>query len=176
MEKQNQTTYYAQTMPGVEEIAWLEIRERLNTAAFHEYLFAKDQNGIVLFSYDGSLDKPLQLRTAEDIFLEAISKKRVSRGREDLKQISDLVHKSDTFGRAANTLLRYRKYSHPPTFRVVSRKYGKHQYRRKDFEIAVLRGVQARYPRWTPVADNAQVGLHGCKRVVGDFGMGGRQA
>ncbi|NCF64641.1 MAG: methyltransferase domain-containing protein [Chloroflexi bacterium] len=171
MGKQNRTTYYAQTMPGVEEIAWLEIRERLNTAVFQEYLFAKEQNGIVLFSYKESLDKLLQLRTTEDIFLEAISKKRMSRGREDLKQFYDLAHKSDTFGRAANILLRFRKYSQPPTFRVVSRKYGKHQYRRKDFELALLRGFQARYPRWTPVADNAQVeiwaNLLGSRLLIG---------
>ncbi len=171
MEKQNLTTYYAQTMPGVEEIAWLEIRERLNTPVFQEYLFAKEQNGIVLFSYDGSLDKLLQLRTTEDVFLEALSQKSVSRGRQDLNHISTLVQKSDAFGRAANTILRYRKFSHPPTFRVVSRKYGKHQYRRKDFEIAVLRGIQARYPRWTPVADDAQVeiwaNLLGSRLLIG---------
>jgi 23S rRNA G2445 N2-methylase RlmL len=40
---------------------------------------------------------------------------------------------------------------------VVSRKYGQHQYRRKDFQTAVLRGIQARYPRWTPVHDKAQI-------------------
>jgi hypothetical protein len=44
MEKQNRFTFYAQTMPGVEEIAWLEIRDRLNNVSFREYLFAKEQN------------------------------------------------------------------------------------------------------------------------------------
>ena len=42
-------TYYAQTMPGVEEIAWIEIRDRLKGAHFQRYLFAKEQNGIVVF-------------------------------------------------------------------------------------------------------------------------------
>ena len=32
-------TYYAQTMPGVEEIAWLEIRDRLKNPHFLRYLF-----------------------------------------------------------------------------------------------------------------------------------------
>lgn len=171
MEKQNRFTFYAQTMPGVEEIAWLEIRDRLNNVSFREYLFAKEQNGIVLFDYDGPLEKLLQLRTTEDVFLEAVSKQKVSRGREDLNQISTLVYKSESFGRAANTLLRHRKFSHPPTYRVISRKYGKHQYRRKDFETAVLRGIQARYPRWTPVADKAQVevwaNLLGSRLLIG---------
>jgi len=171
MNHQNRPNFYAQTMPGVEEIAWLEIRQRLGTVSFHEYLFAKEQNGIVLFAYDGPPDRLIQLRTTEDVFLEALSNKKVTRGRQDLKQIFTMVHKSESFGRAANTLLRLRKYSHPPTFRVISRKYGKHQYRRKDFEAAVLRGVQTRYPRWTPVADKAQVevwaNLLGSRLLIG---------
>ena len=171
MGKQNQLTFYAQTMPGVEEIAWLEIRDRLSNVSFREYLFAKEQNGIVLFDYDGPPEMLLQLRSTEDVFLEAVSKQKVSRGREDLKRVTNLVQKSESFGRAANNLLRHRKLSHPPTYRVVSRKYGQHQYRRKDFEIAVLRGIQARYPRWTPVADQAQVevwaNLLGSRLLIG---------
>lgn len=148
---------YAQTMPGIEEISWLEIRDRLPSVSFRETLFAKDQNGIVIFDYGGPLEKLLSLRTSEDVFLQAINMKRMSRGRQDLKQFSTLVHKSESFGQAANALLRFRKFSHPPTYRVISRKYGKHQYRRVDLETAVLRGIQARYPRWRAVDDNAQV-------------------
>lgn len=148
---------YGQTMPGVEEIAWLEIRGQLSSVSFRETLFAKDQNGIVIFDYDGPLEKLLSLRTTEDVFIQAINMNRMSRGRQDLNQFTSLVQKSESFGRAANTMLRFRKFSHPPTYRVISRKYGKHQYRRKDLELAVLKGVQARYPRWTPVADKAQV-------------------
>lgn len=171
MEDKNQATYYAQTMPGAEEIAWLEIRNRLKSASFREYVFAKEQNGIVLFDYAGSPDELLHLRSTEDVFLEAISKQKITRGRQDLNQISTLIHKSESFGRAANNLLRYRKFSQPPTYRVISRKYGQHQYRRKDFEIAVLRGIEARYPRWTPVADNAQIevwaNLLGSRLLIG---------
>lgn len=148
---------YGQTMPGVEEIAWLEIRDQLPSVSFRETLFAKDQNGIVIFDYDGPLEKLLSLRTTEDVFIQAINMNRISRGRQDLNQFTSLVQKSESFGRAANAMLRFRKFSHPPTYRVISRKYGKHQYRRKDLEAAVLQGVQARYPRWTPIADNAQV-------------------
>jgi tRNA (guanine6-N2)-methyltransferase len=157
MNNKTELTCYGQTMPGVEEISWLEIRDRLPHVVFRETLFAKDQNGIVIFDYSGPLEKLLDLRTTEDVFLQAINEKRVSRGRQDLKEFTILVHKSEPFGQAANTLLRYRKFSRPPTYRVISRKYGKHQYRRKDLETAVLMGIQARYPRWTPVADNAQV-------------------
>ncbi len=171
MTKQDRFIYYAQTLPGVEDIAWLEIRKELDAVSFRENLFAKEQNGIVLFDYEGAPEKLLQLRTTEDVFLQALSKKKVTRGREDLKQITNLVQQSEQFGRAANRLQRLRKFSHPPTFRVISRKYGQHQYRRKDFETAVLRGVQGRYPRWTPVADKAQVeiwaNLLGSRLLIG---------
>ncbi len=148
---------YCQTMPGIEEIAWLEIRDKLKPVSFREKLFARDQNGILVFNYGGSLQDLLNLRTTEDVFLQAINKKKVTRGRQDLKQITTLVHKSESFGRAANALTRFRKFSGPPSYRVISRKYGKHQYRRKDLETAVLYGIQSRYPRWRPVTDNAQV-------------------
>ena len=144
-------------MPGVEEIAWLEIRDKLPKVRFGEYLFAKDQNGIVVFHYDGDPQDVLQLRTTEDVFMQVLSVNKMSRGRRDLKQITEMVQQGEAFGKAMNDFLRFRKYSKPPTFRVISRKYGKHDYRRKDFERTVLRGLERRYPRWTPVADGGQV-------------------
>lgn len=150
---------YAQTMPGVEEIAWLEIRSRMPSARFGEYLFAKEQNGIVVFDYDGDLGQLLQLRTAEDVFLQALYVAKVSRGRRDLSLVTELVQKSEEFGRNVNAFLRYRQFSRPPTYRVVSRKYGQHEYRRIDLENAALKGLGQRYPRWTRVEDDADIEL-----------------
>ncbi|MCB8945362.1 MAG: RNA methyltransferase [Ardenticatenaceae bacterium] len=152
-----QHTFYAQTMPGVEEIAWLEIRDKLPQAQFGEYLFAKDQNGIVVFQYDGDPKDVRQLRTTEDVFMQVLSVDKLSRGRRDLTHITEWVQQGEDLGRAVNDFLRFRKFSKPPTFRVISRKYGKHEYRRKDFERAVWKAMQKRYPRWTPVADGGEV-------------------
>lgn len=157
MKQQSSLTYYAQTMPGFEEIAWLEIRERYPDASFGEYLYAKEQNGIVVFDYAGDVDGLLQLRTTEDVFLLALNKTRMSRGKGDLSQIANLVSKGESFGRAVNSLMRWRQFSGPPTYRVISRKYGQHQYRRKDLESAVFHGLRSRYPRWKPVKDGGQV-------------------
>ena len=166
-----QHTFYAQTMPGVEEIAWLEIREKLSRARFGQYLFAKDQNGIVVFHYDGDPKDVLQLRTTEDVFMQVLSVDKMSRGRRDLTQVVELVQQGEAFGKAMNDFLRLRKYNKPPTFRVISRKYGKHDYRRKDFERVVLQGLERRYPRWTPVADGGQIevwaNLLGSQLLVG---------
>jgi tRNA (guanine6-N2)-methyltransferase len=144
-------------MPGVEEIAWLEIRSRLKDPNFGEYLFAKEQNGIVTFDYNGSPSDLLQLRTTEDVFLQAMWQSKVTRSWRDLRKISDNVRNSSRFGRAVEEILRSKKPKGQLTYRVISRKYGKHQYRRKDVAKAVHHGIKARYPRWRPVADNAKL-------------------
>ena len=150
-------TYYAQTMPGVEEIAWLEIRKRLKDAHFQRYLFAKEQNGIVVFDYPGPTADLLKLRTTEDVFMQIAWHDDLTRLKRDLRGIHDLIASSDSFGRAVNDYLRIRRFSAPPSYRVISRQYGKFEYSRKDLTATVWRSLKQRYPRWTPVADDAQV-------------------
>ncbi|MCA9875944.1 MAG: RNA methyltransferase [Anaerolineales bacterium] len=152
-------SYYAQTPPGAEEIAWLEIRWRLPGAKFGEYLFAKEQNGVVTFDYAGDMADVQQLETAEEVYLQALSIPKLSRGKRDLERIRDLVTKAESLGRAGNQLMRFRQFSRPPAYRVVSRKFGRHEYSLKALQKAVLQGMQSRYPRWTPVTDGAQVEL-----------------
>jgi tRNA (guanine6-N2)-methyltransferase len=151
--------YYAQTVPGAEEIAWLEIRWRLPGVKFGEYLFAKEQNGIVTFTYQGDIADLQKLETAEEIFIEAVSEPKLSRGRRDLNIIRDLITKSESLGRAANQIMRFRKFSRPPSYRVISRKFGRHEYPLKEVQKAAIQGMQARYPKWQPVAEGAQVEL-----------------
>ncbi|MBK8987978.1 MAG: hypothetical protein IPM39_18230 [Chloroflexi bacterium] len=156
----NQTvSYYAQTVPGAEEIAWLEIRWRLPGAKFGEYLFAKEQNGIVIFDYAGDMADVQQLEAVEDVFLLGLAVPKLSRGKRDLTQIREMVTKAESLGRAGNQLMRFRQFSRPPAYRVVSRKFGQHEYPLKELQKAVLQGMQTRYPRWTPVTEGAQVEL-----------------
>ncbi len=150
-------TYYAQTMPGVEEIAWLEIRHKLKDAHFRRYLFAKEQNGIVVFDYPGPAAELLRLRTTEDVFVQIAQHDDLTRLRRDLRGIHELIASSDDVGRAVNDYLRIRRFSALPTYRVISRQYGKFEYSRKDLTATVWRSLKQRYPRWTPVADDAQV-------------------
>ncbi len=150
-------TYYAQTMPGVEEIAWLEIRDRLKNPHFLRYLFAKEQNGIVVFDYPGPAQELLRLRTTEDVFFQIAQHDDLTRLRRDLRGIHDLIATSEGVGRAVNDYLRIRRFSAPPTFRVITRQYGKFEYTRKNLTETIWRALKARYPRWTPVADDAQV-------------------
>ncbi|NLE45482.1 MAG: RNA methyltransferase, partial [Chloroflexi bacterium] len=77
--------FYAQTMPGVEQIAWLEIRERLAGSRCVEFLYTKDQNGIVLFEYGGPVENLLSLRTTEDVFAVVASAEKLSHDWRDLR-------------------------------------------------------------------------------------------
>ena len=146
-------------MPGIEEITWLEIRDKLPYVKFGEYLFAKEQNGIVTFSYTGEVADLHKLASSESEFLQALSLPKLSRSRRDLAAIRDAVAKGEELGRATNQLMRYRQLSRPPSYRVISRTFGAHDYRVAEVERAVLQGMQARYPRWTPVLDGPQVEL-----------------
>jgi 23S rRNA G2445 N2-methylase RlmL len=147
--------YYAHTMPGCEEIAWLEIRKRFSTAKFVEYLFVKDQNGIVRWSDSVGTSELLTLRTTEDLFVQATPTAKLSRDWRDLRQIEQLFRESEMLRDAVNLCSGQRK---PLTYRVISRKSGNHQYRRKDFEEACIKGLESRRQRnWKLVDDNADV-------------------
>lgn len=149
--------YYVQTMPGIEEIAWLEIRQRFPAARFKEYQFAKDQNGIVIFEYDGDATDLLSLRCTEDIFIAAIVNPKVTRLRLDLTELTNSIPKSGDLGHAVNMFNRINRFTEPPTARIISRKYGEHPYRRIDLEMTVQKALQKRYGIWRWVEDNAQL-------------------
>jgi tRNA (guanine6-N2)-methyltransferase len=151
--------YYVQTRPGVEEIAWLEIRDMLPGAKFGEYLFAKELNGIVTFSYEGDTADINQLLTSEDEFLLALSIPKLSRGRQDLSEVHEEVVKGEAFGRATNQFLRFRQFNQPPSYRIFCRKFGNHDYHQSQMERTVLDAMMTRYPRWQPLTDGPQVEL-----------------
>jgi tRNA (guanine6-N2)-methyltransferase len=150
-------TFYAHTLPGLEEIAWLEIRQQLPSASFGEKLFAKDQHGIFTFTYDGPFKPLFRLRTVEDLFIQLLSLPKLSRGYRDLEQITAQVTKGEAVGRAVNGYLRYRQFSGPPTYQLICRKFGKHQYNTRRLAQAVADGLSRRYPTWSAVPEAAMV-------------------
>ena len=147
--------YFAHTMPGVEKIAWLEIRTRLPGVSAAEFLFTKDQNGIVVFEYPGKTEDLLRLRTTEDVFAVVASLDKLSRDWRDLRIVADQFERSSTLEHVVKFAL---GLEGNPTYRVISRTVGPHQYRRKDVEAAVVKGIQRRYgTRWRLVDDDAAV-------------------
>ncbi|MCC6603994.1 MAG: RNA methyltransferase [Anaerolineae bacterium] len=151
------STYYVQTMPGVEEIAWLEIRDKLPGAKFGETVFAKEQNGLLIFSYEGESDDLFNLRTVEDVFALAVSLDKVPRTKQVLPQLTELVTNSPEFQQAIDVAMTQRNEAGRPSYRVISRLYGSHEIFRKQLGEAVERGMKVRYPRWRLVDDHAQL-------------------
>jgi 23S rRNA G2445 N2-methylase RlmL len=142
-------------MPGCEEIAWLEIREHRPGAKLVDRLFVKDQNGIVLWSDAAGSAGLLTLRTTEDVFALALPLTQLSRDWKDLRMVADLLHHSTMLHEAVNLKFGGRKQL---AYRVISRKSGDHQYRRKDLEEACIKGIERRTrERWQLVDDNSDI-------------------
>jgi 23S rRNA G2445 N2-methylase RlmL len=149
--------YYAHTMPGVERIAWLEIRRRFPRARLVEFIFAKDKNGIVVFNLDADPNELLDLRTTEDVFVTLFVIEKLSRGWQDLRAIENTVcDLPELDGMLAQAAPGGRKDT--LSYRVISRKEGLHQYRRVDLEQAVIKGVERRHAHALKlVDDHAQI-------------------
>ena len=165
------TTYYVQTMPGVEEIAWLEIRDKLRGAKFSEKVFAKEQNGLLIFSYAGDATDLLQLRTVEDVFVLGATLDKVPRTRQVLPQLTQMVGETAAFQHAIDVAMPIRKQPGRPSYRVISRLYGSHEIYRKELGAAVEKGMKNRYPRWRLLPDHSMleiwVNLLGSRLVCG---------
>jgi tRNA (guanine6-N2)-methyltransferase len=151
-------TYYAQTMPGVEQIAWLEVHQRFPHAALKEYLFAKERNGILVFDYDGPPECLLDLRAVEDVFVLALSTEIASRTRSALQAVMRAIETEPLFEQAVQLFRKQRGLGPRPTYRVVTRMEGQHPFRRVDVEQAVLLGLARRLgDAWRLVEEEADL-------------------
>ncbi|MCA9990224.1 MAG: hypothetical protein H6666_12775 [Ardenticatenaceae bacterium] len=156
--------YFALTVPGLEQAAWLEIRQRLPAAQFEKSLFAKNEHGVVIFRYAGPAADLLALRTVEDLFLVVTWLPKLTRTWGDLREVQQRLTKSGDLGRGLNLLGRFRRRG-PGSYQVVARKYGEHQYSRKDWTKMVTQAVDAVYAPMPAVRQNPEV-------LVGAFAYG----
>lgn len=150
--------FYVETVPGVEEIAWLEIRERLAQAEFEHFLFAKNERGVVVFSHSGLIGDLFKLRTVRSAFLVAVSMPELSRANVDLRDMAERIAGSGELGRAANALTRYRQRQ-IDTYRLVVRKYGRHQYSREQLRKSLIVGIERVKPAWRRARADADVDI-----------------
>ena len=143
--------YFAETLPGIENFAWLEIRSRLQNPSFVETLFVKEKRGVVIFDSGGDTKSLTQLRTAVSVSAFAFTIKKLTRTKQDLSLVTKLVAESDEFAIAINQAMQYRKAIQPglpPTFRIYGRIAGKYSYHKTDLIRAVSYGMEKRYPEW----------------------------
>lgn len=155
--------YYAHTMPGLEKVAWLEIRERLDQVSFETFKELPGKNGLVLFRYAGQPAALLDLRTAEDIFFLVARISQIKWGYQGLSQVYQALSSNRFLGTGLSVHTRTcsagneREQGH--TFRVISRMAGKnHPYRRIDLERTVEKGLKKRLgSKWHAVEEGERI-------------------
>lgn len=153
--------YLAHTMPGLERVSWLEIRQRLERPTLEGYKTIRGRNGMVLFRYGGEPADLLSLRTTEDVFMVVERLPQVAWGYEGLSQIYETLLRSRFLGlslpgqRSGARLPRRRR----PSFRVVTRMVGKSQpYRRRDLQQSIEKALEkGSAGRWRAVEEDGDL-------------------
>ena len=136
-------SYYAQTMPGLEAIAWREIGARMPGASLQGYKKLSRKNGIVLFSYPGRAADLLELRTTEDVFL-LVGRVKIDWGLQGLAQIGEAMSRTPLLGTAVTRLQETRvvRGGKRLPYRIIARIGGARQpYRRLDLAETVARAI-----------------------------------
>jgi 23S rRNA G2445 N2-methylase RlmL len=143
---------YAMVLPGLEPIAAEEITDDLGGEV------KKTARGLVVFRA-AEVERVLELRTTEDVFLLAWGSDALTYRAEDLKSIRRwTAHEADW-----NRLLAIHHALRPkpkgkPSYHLVAQMHGQHGYRRVDALEALAAGLAGHFPAsWRPVGENAAV-------------------
>jgi tRNA (guanine6-N2)-methyltransferase len=132
--------YYVMTVPGLETLAFSEIRTRVADAEL-----VKFARGIALFRTTATPDNLLKLRTVEDVFYALAHIKGLGRGPDALR----VLHSATVNADSAQGLAFWRRVhtgKMPKTWRVVSQKAGTHDFRRIDAGQSVTAALQRTLP------------------------------
>jgi len=147
---------FLQTLPGLEQVAWLEVRRRLPSAQFKADAYARNRYGVTLFTMMAELEALDELRLGEALYIGALWIPKLSRGHRDLRRVeNELIQRGD-LGRAVNLYSR-RQRRQIGSYHVVAEKFGQHQYRLRDWSRAVRQAVSRLYPKWEGTQGPADV-------------------
>ncbi len=140
------------TMPGLETLAFSEIRAR--TADAELVKFAR---GIALFKSSEPAEKLLDLRTTEDVFYTLAHIKGLRRGQDALRVLHSATVNAD-LAQALATWRRVHSGARPQTWRVISQMSGSYDFRRMDGGEAVISALKRSMPRgMRQVEDDADI-------------------
>ena len=130
------------TMPGLETLAFSEIRAKIPDA--EQIKFAR---GIALFRTATPPDNLLKLRTTEDIFITIKHITGLGRGRDAVRVFHSAMSHVEDLNTTLSVWRRAHKAIQPKTWRVVSQMVGTHDFRRTDAGQAVSDGLRRIMPR-----------------------------
>jgi 23S rRNA G2445 N2-methylase RlmL len=133
--------YYALVVSGLEKVAWKDIRARLEDVEL-----IGQEPGKLLFSYSGDPRNLLYLRPVENVYVFVRNITGITRSRKSLGDIFKRVRSTDL-----ETASRLHKQAHRSkgkkklTFKVVTSKLGRHNFRRVDVQQAVETAIKDKY-------------------------------
>lgn len=134
-------SYYALTIPGVETLAFSEIRTHAPDAEL-----VKFSRGMVQFRSTITPDALLRLRTVEDVFVTVAHITGIGHGGNALRIFHSATLKADA-NASLGAWRRARKAGPAKTWRVVSQMQGTHHFRRVDAGQAVSDALKQVLPR-----------------------------
>ncbi|HLG64502.1 MAG TPA: methyltransferase domain-containing protein [Ktedonosporobacter sp.] len=132
--------FYIMTMPGLETLAFSEVRARVPEARL-----VKFARGMALFETKAP-DELLELRTVEDVFSCLAHIKGLRHGPDALRVIHGATLNANITG-ALTLWRRAHMGAQPKTWRVVSQMSGAHHFRRKDAGQTVSDALRRTLPR-----------------------------
>lgn len=159
-------SFYVMTMPGLETLAFSEVRARVPDAEL-----VKFARGIALFRTKAKPGTLLELRTVEDVFVTLAHIHGLGHSRDALRVLHSAVLNAD-LDSALSIWRRVNGGVQARTWRVVSQKAGTHEFRRVDAGNAVGDALRRILPRGMHhVEDDANiefwVWLSGSEALVG---------
>jgi len=159
-------SYYIMTMPGLETLAFSEVRARLSDAEL-----VKFARGIAVFRTAARPGNLMELRTVEDVFVTLAHLTGLGHGRDALHVLHGATLNAD-LDSALAIWQRVHKVAKLHSWRVVSQKSGSHDFRRLDAGEAVGDALRRTLPRsMHRVADDADLEfwlwLSGSEALIG---------
>jgi tRNA (guanine6-N2)-methyltransferase len=159
-------TFYLMTMPGLETLAFSELRAQVPDAELMRFA-----RGVTLFRTAATPTELLDLRTAEDVFLTLAHISGLGHGPGVLRVLHSATLQAD-LASALSLWQHLHSGVLPKTWRVVSQMAGEHSFRRVDAGQAVQDALRKILPHsMRRVEDEADIEmwlwLHGSEALIG---------
>lgn len=133
-------SFYVMTMPGLETLAFSEIRATLADAQLTKFV-----RGIALFQSETRVETLLALRTIEDVFATLAHIRGLRHGQDALKVLHSAIVNAD-IASALNLWSQAHGGKRPRTWRVVSQMSGAYDFRRIDAAQSVESALRKSLP------------------------------
>jgi tRNA (guanine6-N2)-methyltransferase len=141
--------FYLMTMPGLESIAFSEVRAKEPDA--EQVKFAR---GVALFRSSASPASLVELRTTEDVFSVLVHITGLQHSKDALR----VLHSATLHADLGEALKAWRRAHHgqmPKTWRVVSQMNGRYDFRRVDAGDSVTSALRKNMPQGMRLVDDA---------------------